>query len=75
MHMPKSNTFAYLCCMLLGAVFIYLGATHLRLMRPRAVKTFCVLLIVGFLSLQMCWYGVNYLPSASKSVHSYNRNN
>ena len=27
MHMPKSNTFAYLCCMLLGAVFIYLGAT------------------------------------------------
>lgn len=27
MHMPKSNTFAYLCCMLLGVVFIYLGAT------------------------------------------------
>ena len=55
--------------------FIYLLAIHLRLLRPRAVKTFCVLLIVGFLSLQMCWYGVNYLPSASKSVHSYNRNN
>lgn len=55
--------------------FIYLGAIHLRLLRPRAVNSFCVLLIVGFLSLQMCWYGVNYLPSASKSVHSYNRNN
>ena len=55
--------------------FIYLGAIHLRLMRPRAVKTFCTLLIVGFLSLQMCWYGVNYLPSAQQSVHSYNRNN
>jgi ABC-type transport system involved in cytochrome c biogenesis permease subunit len=55
--------------------FIYLGAIHLRLMRPRSVKVFCVLLVVGFLSLQMCWYGVNYLPSASKSVHSYNRNN
>ena len=27
MHMPKSNTFAYVCCMLLGVVFIYLGAT------------------------------------------------
>ena len=53
--------------------FIYQGAIHLRLMRPRAVKTFCLLLIVGFLSLQMCWYGVNYLPSASKSVHSYNQ--
>ena len=55
--------------------FIYLGAIHLRLLRPRAVKGFCLLLVVGFLSLQMCWYGVNYLPSASKSVHSYNRNN
>lgn len=28
MHMPKSNTFAYVCCMLLGVVFIYLGATN-----------------------------------------------
>ena len=55
--------------------FIYLGAIHLRLMRPRAMQNFCILLIVAFLSLQMCWYGVNYLPSAEKSVHSYNRNN
>ena len=53
--------------------FIYLGAIHLRLMRPRATKAFCLLLVVGFLSLQMCWYGVNHLPSASKSVHSYNQ--
>lgn len=55
--------------------FIYLGAIHLRLMRPRAMQTFCIVVIVAFLSLQMCWYGVNYLPSAEKSVHSYNRNN
>ena len=27
MHMPKSNTFAYICCMLLGVAVIYLGAT------------------------------------------------
>jgi len=27
MHMPKNNTFAFVCCMLLGAVLIYLGAT------------------------------------------------
>ena len=27
MHMPKSTTFAYVCCMLLGVVFCYLGAT------------------------------------------------
>lgn len=55
--------------------FIYLAAIHLRLLRPKGVKLFCTLLVVAFLSLQMCWYGVNYLPSAEKSVHSYNRNN
>ena len=55
--------------------FLYLGAIHLRLMRPRGVQKFCIVLIVAFLSLQMCWSGVNYLPSAEKSVHSYNRNN
>ena len=55
--------------------FIYLVAIHLRLLRPKGVKLFCALLVVAFLSLQMCWYGVNYLPSAEKSVHSYNRNN
>ena len=55
--------------------FIYLGAIHLRLLRPKGVRLFCILSIVGFLALQMCWYGVNYLPSAEKSVHSYNRNN
>ncbi len=26
MHAPKNNVFAYICCMLLGAVFIFLGA-------------------------------------------------
>ena len=55
--------------------FLYLAAIHLRLLRPKGVQRFCILLIVAFLSLQMCWYGVNYLPSAEKSIHSYNRNN
>ncbi len=55
--------------------FIYLGAIHLRLLHPKSERKFCLLLIVAFLSLQMCWYGVNYLPTATKSVHSYNRNN
>ena len=55
--------------------FVYLVAIHLRKLRPKGVRLFCILSIVGFLALQMCWYGVNYLPSAQKSVHSYNRNN
>lgn len=29
----------------------------------------------SFLALQMCWYGVNYLPAAQQSIHLYNRNN
>jgi hypothetical protein len=30
-------------------------------------------LIVAFVLLQMCWWGINYLPSAqATSVHSYN---
>ena len=55
--------------------FLYLAAIHLRLLHPRGMQKFFIVLIVAFLSLQMCWYGVNYLPSAAKSVHSYNRNN
>lgn len=30
------------------------------------------LLIFSFILLQMCWWGVNYLPSAQGSVHVYN---
>ncbi len=29
------------------------------------------LLVVAFLLLQMCWYGINFLPSAQGSVHTY----
>lgn len=29
------------------------------------------MLIFSFLLLQMCWYGVNFLPSAQGSVHTY----
>lgn len=28
-------------------------------------------LIFSFLLLQMCWYGVNYLPSSASSMHTY----
>lgn len=48
---------------------LYLLAIHLR---TRGRK-FVVTLIVAFLALQMCWYGVNYLPSAERSVHAYNQ--
>ena len=54
--------------------FIYLVAIHLRLHRPQSRKLFRVLVIVGFCALQMCWWGVNYLPNVERSVHTYNIN-
>ena len=53
----------------------YLLYIHLRLFRKGSSKLMYILLILSFLCLQMCWYGVNYLPSAQQSVHLYNRNN
>ena len=52
----------------------YLIYIHLRWHAPRYVKEACIVLIVSFLCLQMCWYGVNYLPSARDSIHRYSVN-
>lgn len=49
---------------------LYLLAIH---MRGRG-RGFVAVVVVAFLALQMCWYGVNYLPSAEQSVHTYNQN-
>ncbi|WP_455585096.1 cytochrome c biogenesis protein CcsA [Bacteroides sp.] len=53
----------------------YLLYIHLRLQQRTKKKMLYIILIFSFLALQMCWYGVNYLPSAQQSVHLYNRNN
>lgn len=51
---------------------IYLLYLHLRLYgKPRQQKWVALLLAVGFICMQMCWYGVNYLPSAQGSMHVY----
>ena len=52
----------------------YLGYLHLRKRPPFKgdVRVAFVVLILCFLLLQMCWWGVNYLPSARGiSVHTY----
>lgn len=51
----------------------YLLYIHLRLLRRTSVRTACLLLILSFAALQLCWWGVNYLPAAQESVHLYNR--
>lgn len=51
----------------------YLTYIHLRLWGKSRPRTLYLILIGSFLTLQMCWYGVNYLPAAQQSVHLYNR--
>lgn len=52
--------------------FAYLGYIHYRLLPNSRQKVALTLLIVSFLLLQMCWWGINYLPSAQgASVHTY----
>ncbi len=50
---------------------LYLLYIHVRLSRYRGLMWTYVLLILAFLCLQICWYGVNYLPSAQGSMHVY----
>ena len=51
----------------------YMLYIHLRLLKKTSPKTLYFLLIFCFLCLQMCWWGINYLPSAQDSIHIYNR--
>lgn len=50
----------------------YLLYIHHRLHRPRAYRISFLLLLVSFFFLQICWYGINYLPAAQgSSSHTY----
>lgn len=50
----------------------YLLYIHHRVYCPKRFEVSFLLLIISFLFLQICWYGVNYLPSAqNSSIHMY----
>lgn len=52
--------------------FAYLAYIHYRLMPKHNVKLALWMLLISFVLLQMCWWGINYLPSAQgTSVHTY----
>lgn len=51
---------------------LYLLALHLAPTTKGRSVAYHIIVILGFLALQMCWYGVNYLPSAAESIHTYN---
>lgn len=51
----------------------YLAYIHFRRARPLSHRSALTLVLISFVLLQMCWYGINYLPSAQGvSVHTYN---
>lgn len=55
--------------------FGYLIYVHYRLEVHSDCRKSLIILLVSFALLQMCWYGINYLPSAREtSVHTYNLN-
>ena len=50
-----------------------LAYIHLRLMSRGSRTVAYLLLLLVFAGLQMCWYGVDLLPSAQESMHVYGR--
>ncbi|MDD2244251.1 MAG: cytochrome c biogenesis protein CcsA [Dysgonamonadaceae bacterium] len=49
----------------------YLIYIHYRLNKRSSNENAMIMLIVAFIFLQICWYGLNYLPSAQQSIHTY----
>ena len=66
-------------CWALATWMLTLIGMHLKTKsdNPKVQKTMLVLLVVfvllSFAAMQMTWYGVNYLPSAEVSLHTYGR--
>ena len=52
---------------------VYVLYMHLRVTGRGSRRMLCLLLVLGFVCLQMCWWGINYLPTAQDSIHIYNR--
>ena len=51
----------------------YLLYIHFRTIQPRQWRKACWILLLAFVCLQICWWGINYLPSAQGlSIHTYN---
>jgi ABC-type transport system involved in cytochrome c biogenesis permease subunit len=53
--------------------FSYLVYIHYRRIPTHQPRLALWVLLLSFVLLQMCWWGINYLPSAQgSSVHTYN---
>ncbi len=50
---------------------LYLLYMHYRIHKPKEYKTAIIILTLAFVFLLICWLGLNYLPIAQNSVHTY----
>lgn len=51
--------------------FSYLVYIHVRYRYPSRYQNAAWILGISFLFLQICWYGIHYLPAAAHSIHTY----
>ena len=49
----------------------YVSYLHIRSRYPLKRNLAVITLAVAFVALQITWYGVNYMPAARKSMHTY----
>ena len=49
----------------------YLVYMHIRYKNPQSTKSPLWILSLAFIILLICWFGINYLPTAANSVHTY----
>ncbi|MDO4163776.1 MAG: cytochrome c biogenesis protein CcsA [Bacteroides sp.] len=55
--------------------FSYLTYIHIRSGFREKKRPALYILLISFVFLQMCWWGINYLPAAQgSSIHTYNMN-
>lgn len=51
----------------------YLSYIHIRFQHPQKHGLACAFLVIACVVLFLCWFGVNAMPSANQSVHTYTR--
>jgi len=49
----------------------YLSYIHFRIYAPKKALTPLLIISLAFVILLICWFGINYLPAAQNSVHTY----
>lgn len=57
-------------CWAAATWLLTLAGTHIKAEKRRLLVA---IVLLSFLSMQFIWYGVNYLPSSVKSLHTYNQ--